>query len=153
LKGNALIVGLALLSACSRKAPEPIRYTWLGEHRSICYTDTITALPKHTAHDFLLGSVEFTYCEGKHTLTGWTDGHDVPVGGEAFWIELDSIGMIYELNKQGFGVVHSSSDSLNQLIVMALAIASRPGSAGLRYPEIPQPKIETMEFNAVDSVP
>ncbi len=153
MKGSALIVGLALLCACSEKAPEPIRYTWLGEHRSICFPDTITTLPKHTPNDFLLGSVEFTYFEGKHTLTGWTDGRDAPRGGGTFWVELDSIGTIYDLNMHGpdVGVIHSNSDSLNELIAMALAAASRPGKEGLRYPENPEPKIETVQFTA-DSV-
>ena len=156
MTAKALIGSFVLLASCARTEPEPkTTYTWLGEHRSICFPDTITTLPIHTEHDFLLGEIEFTYCEGKHTLTSWTDGHDVPVGGEAFWLELDSMGMIYELNKQGsgVGVVHSNNNENNELIAMALAVASRPGSDGLRYPEIPQPKIETVEFNAVDSMP
>ena len=149
MKSKVLIGVLVLLAGCGRTVPEQkTTYTWLGEHRSICFPDSITTLPMHAEHDFLLGRIEFTYCEGKHTLTSWTDGHDVPVGGEAFWLELDSMGIIYELNKQGLGVgvVHSNNDSINELIAMALAAASRPGSDGLRYPEIPQPKIETVDF-------
>jgi len=153
VKSKAHIWLAVALTACNASVPDQkIQYTWLSEHRSLCFPDTITSLPKHNENDYLVGRISFTYCEGEHTMTGWTDGRDAPVDGESFWLELDSIGTIFSVNTTmpGCAVVHSNNDSINQLIAMALAAASRPGNRGLRYPQLAEPKIETVDFTQLE---
>jgi len=148
-----LLIGLTIaLAGCGGSVSEQkIRYTWLSEHRSFCFRDTITSLPKHSAKDSLWGRIEFDYCEGRHIVTGWTDEHYAPVDGGSFWFELDSLGKIYaqrtwtRTSWPDFGIVRSSSDSINDLIQMAIAASRRPGPYGLRYPMPPKPTKPTIE--------
>lgn len=149
-------IGLLLLvvgcepSATSHK----ITFTKLNDQRSICFPETLTALPKHTDRDSMVGRVEFQHCEGLHEVTGWTDDHYSAIDGGSFWLELDSVGRVFGCSTTwpGFETFRSSSDSLNELISMAIAAASRPGHFGVRYPFPPPPTIETVRFIA-DSVP
>ncbi len=100
----------------------------------------------------MIGRIEFTYCEGRHVVAGWMDDHYAPVDGGTFWLELDSLGKIYghSTTWPGFGVVHSTNDSINQLILMAIGAASRSGRFGLHYPMPPIPKIETVNFTNLE---
>ena len=156
LKATFVIVLAAALgfTACNEAVPERVvRYSWLSEGLSPHLSDTLTALPKHTARDSMLGFIEFTFREREHTVTGWTDDYYSPIDGGAFWLELDSLGMIYSHSTTwpGFMVVRSDNDSINELITMALAAASRPGQFGVSY-NPPQPKIETVQFMKMEPV-
>jgi hypothetical protein len=154
----AFQIGLLVVlvsTGCNEASREQrVQYTWLGEQRSICFPDTITLLPKHSVQDSMLGRVEFTYCEGRHTVTSWTDDYHSPVDGGSFWLELDSLGKIYSHSTTwpGFGIIRSNSDSINDLIMMAIGVASRPGRYGRRYPLPPEPHIGTVQFTAADTV-
>lgn len=141
------------LTACHEAAPErKVRYTWLNDGRRACSPDTLTMLPKHTERDSMLGRVEFTYCEGRHVVTSWTDDHYAPVDGGSFWLELDSLGKVYRYSTTwpGFEIVRSTNDSINDLILMAMGAASLPGRFGLQRPSPPEPKIETVQFIAIE---
>ena len=145
-----------LVTACNNVVPDRnVTYTLLNDQRSLCFPDTITTLSKHTERDSMVGRIEFEYCEGHHAVTGWTDDHYAAIDGGSFWLELDSIGRIFGCSTTwpGFETVRSSSDSLNELISMAIAAASRPGHFGIRHPSPLPPTIETVQFIAVDSVP
>ncbi len=147
-------IGILLsLAACHQLSPTTISFTrtmdrgrGLGDH-----TDTLATLHHHNERDRLTGRTTFSLNGLEHVVTGYTDEGYQAIDGGSFWIELDSLGSIYDHSTswQGFGVVRSNNDSINELITMALAAASRPGQFGVRYTP-PQPKIETVRFNNIE---
>lgn len=151
----SLLATLAI--ACGHNAvhtePELTFYSTVDRGRgSHDYTDTLAVLDKHSSRDSLVGSTTFTWGGVEHTVTGWNNDHYAPVDGGGFWLELDSLGTIFghSTTWPGFSVVHSNNDSLNQLITMALAAASRPGRFGVRYTLPPTPKIEIVNFTQLE---
>lgn len=116
--------------------------------------DTLAALRHHSERDSLVGEITFEFAGADHVIRGWCDGHYAAIDGGSFWLELDSLGRIFghSTTWPGYSVVRSNNDSINDLILMAMGAASRPGHFGLRYPLPPQPKIETVQFIAVDPI-
>lgn len=100
----------------------------------------------------MLGLLEFTFCEGRHRLTSWTDNHYAPPDAGTFWLELDSLGEIYvhSTSETGFRVVRSDNDSVNALILMAMSVAYSPCGFAMRHPLPPVPKINAVDFTAVE---
>ena len=133
-----------LLLACNEHLSNAdVRYTWMSEDISVCQQDTLSELPRHAEGDSALGLVQFTYCEGQHTLSSWTDHYTAPPDAGTFWLELDDMGRIYQhgTTEVGFRVVRSNNDSINALIQMAMAVAYGPHGFALHYPLPPFPKV------------
>ena len=149
----------ALLFACDRPAPPvPAALTYYRTtdrgRGSKDHTEALPTLAKHTLRDSITGHASFNFQGVEHEVTGWTDDHYAPTDGGSFWLDLDSLGEIFGRSTTwpGFSVVHTNSDSVNQLISFALAAASRPSPFGVGYPPPPQPKIETVQFMNVAPV-
>ena len=151
----ALIGILLLFATCHQPAPPTISFfeTVDRGRGGRDFTDTLATLRHHNERDRLIGQTAFSLNGEEHVVTGYTDDY-APTDGGSFWIELDSLGSIYghSTTWPGFSVVRSDNDSINELITMALAAASRPGQFGVRYTPPPQPKIETVQFTAHDSL-
>jgi len=113
-------------------------------------TDTLTTLHLHTDRDSMVGAIEFSYGTD-HVVRAWTDDHYSPVDGGSFWLELDSMGEVFGCSTTwpGFSVVRSNNDSINELITMAIAAASRFEPHGIRYPDPPL-SVKTVQFSAVE---
>ena len=101
-----------------------------------------------------MGMTTFSLDGQEHVVKGYLDDHYQPIDGGSFWLELDSLGMIYGRSTTwpGFSVVRSNNDSINELITMALAAASRPGLIRERYVFPLNPKIETVQFLNADTL-
>jgi hypothetical protein len=150
------LIGILLaFAACRQPAPRTISFFGTVNkgrgHRD--HTDTLTVLRHHNERDSMVGITTFSLGGEEHVVEGYRDDHCQPVDGGSFWLELDSLGMIYSHSTTwpGFMVVRSDNDSINELITMALAAASRPGQFGVSY-NPPQPKIDGVDFMKMEPV-
>lgn len=147
------ILGIAAgFVACYAQEPKPtvsyVELICLDRGGLFGRTDTLVALRHHTEQDSLVGEITFGFAGADHVVRGWSNDHHAPIDGGSFWLELDSMGEIYghSTTWPGFSVIQTNNDSVNGLISLAIAAASRPGHLGLRYPGPPEPKVETIKF-------
>ncbi len=132
-----LLIGITLGSCGGSTTSKDLVFfeNWTKGDTVITPSKGLAHLERHASEDMLLGRITFWHKGVEHVLTGWTDEHYASIDGGIYMLELDSLGAIYRHSTtwKAFTVVTSNSDSLNNLIQIALGAAMRPQPFGIDF--------------------